>query len=83
MNEKSPDFPDLKNINAYIDEKLVGSFKGQFVTRGFGGVLAENGFTNVAEFRNFDIAPIVPNLSGKSKLILVIFSSIIMTVKLL
>ena len=66
MNEKSPADPNLKNINAYIDERFVGSFKGQFVTRGFGGVLAENGFNNVAEFRNFDIAPIIPNLSGKS-----------------
>jgi len=63
VNEKSIDFPDLTNINAYIDKKLVGSFKGQFVTRGFGGVLAENGFNNVAEFRNFDIAPTIPNLS--------------------
>ena len=69
MNEKSPADPNLNNINAYIDEKLVGSFKGKFETRGFGGVLAENGFTNVAEFRNFDIAPIVPNLSGKSILL--------------
>ena len=66
MNEKSPADPNLKNINAYIDEKLVGSFIGKFVTRGFGGVLAENGFNNVAEFRNFDIAPIIPNLSGLS-----------------
>jgi len=63
VNEKSPADPNLKNINAYIDEKLVGSFIGKFVTRGFGGVLAENGFNNVAEFRNFDIAPIIPNLS--------------------
>ena len=64
MNEKSPADPNLKNINAYIDEKLVGSLVAKFLTRGFGGVLAENGFNNVAEFRNFDIAPIVPNLLG-------------------
>ena len=74
MNRKLPNAPNLKSINAFIDEKLVGSFKGQFVTRGFGSVLAENGFNNVAEFRNFDIAPIVPNLSGKSKPLLKTFA---------
>merc|ERR1711921_38805 len=65
VNQKRSDIPDLKNINAFIDEKIVGSFKGQFQTRGFGGVLAENGYNNLAEFRNFDIAPIIPNLSGE------------------
>jgi len=55
---------DCKNIKAYIDGQFVGSFKGHFITRGFGGVLAENGFNNIAEFRKFDIAPIVPNLSA-------------------
>jgi len=72
VNQKRPDIPDLKNINAFIDEKIVGSFKGQFPTRGFGGVLAENGYNNLAEFRNFDIAPIVPNLLDEKTCIRVV-----------
>jgi len=72
VNDKRSDIPDLKNINAFIDEKIVGSFKGQFQTRGFGGVLAENGYNNLAEFRNFDIAPIVPNLLDEKTCIRVV-----------
>ena len=54
-----------KNVKAYIDNNFVGAFEAHFVTRGFGGVLAENGFNNIAEFRKFDIAPIIPDLSSK------------------
>jgi len=50
------------NVEAFVDGRDVGSFEAHFVTRGFGGVLAENGFTNIAEFRKFDIAPIIPDL---------------------
>ena len=53
------------NVEAYMDRRKVGSFKAHFATRGFGGVLAENGFNNIAEFRKFDISPIIPDLSGK------------------
>ena len=53
------------NVEAYIDSRKVGSFEAHFATRGFGGVLAENGFSNIAEFRNFDISPIIPDLSGR------------------
>ena len=56
---------ECNNIRAYIDNRLVGSFKAHFRTRGRGGVLAENGFNNIAEFRNFDIAPVIPDFPGK------------------
>ena len=59
---------NCKNIKAYIDGRYVGSFVAHFATRGVGGVLAENGFNNIAEFRKFDIAPIIPDLSGKIKI---------------
>ena len=52
------------NVNVFVDGLHVGSFEAHFATRGFGGVLAENGFNNIAEFRLFDIAPIIPDLSG-------------------
>merc|ERR1712227_329240 len=54
------------NVEAFVDGRSVGSFEAHFATRGFGGVLAENGFNNIAEFRKFDIAPIIPDLSDKS-----------------
>ena len=54
------------NVEAFIDGRPVGSFEAHFTTRGFGGVLAENGFNNIAEFRSFDIAPIIPDLSDQS-----------------
>ena len=57
------------NVDAFVDGKHVGSFEAHFATRGFGGVLAENGFSNIAEFRKFDIAPIIPDLSGRSVLL--------------
>ena len=56
---------NCKNVNAFIDGTEVGSFEAHFTTRGFGGVLAENGFNNIAEFRNFDISPVIPKISGK------------------
>ena len=52
------------NVEAYMDGRKVGSFEAHFATRGFGGVLAENGFNNIAEFRKFDISPIILDLSG-------------------
>ena len=52
------------NVEAFVDGQQIGSFAAHFATRGFGGVLAENGFSNIAEFRKFDIAPIIPDLSG-------------------
>ena len=54
------------NVEAFIDGQKVGSFEAHFATRGFGGALAENGFNNIAEFRSFEIAPIIPDLSEVS-----------------
>ena len=54
-----------KIVNAYVNGRHIRTFEAHFTTRGFGGVLAENGFNNIAEFRNFDIAPIMPNTYGK------------------
>ena len=54
-----------KSVNAYVNGRLIKTFEAHFTTRGFGGVLAENSFNNIAEFRNFDIAPILPNTYGK------------------
>ena len=56
---------ECKNVKAYIANRFVGLFKANFPTRGTGGVLVENGFNNIAEFRNFEIEPIIPDLSGK------------------
>ena len=58
-----------KNVKAFIDNRWVGSFEAYFQTRGEGGVLVENGFNNIAEFRNFDIAPIIPDLSSNQLII--------------
>ena len=55
-----------KKVMAYLDGKVMGSFIAKFSTRGFGGVLAANGFNTVAEFRNFDVAPIISNSLGNS-----------------
>ena len=55
------------NVMAYINGCKVGSFGAHFATRGFGGVLAENGFSNIAEFRKFDIAPIIPDRCDNGK----------------
>ena len=52
-------------MNAYVNGRVIRTFEAHFTTRGFGGVLAENGFNNIAEFRNFDISPIMPNSYGK------------------
>ena len=67
VSEKDEACQNCQNIDAYIDDRKVGSFEGRFTTRGFGGVLAENGNNNIAEFRNFDIAPIVPSFTGNNK----------------
>ena len=50
---------DNKNVNAYLDDGKMGTFEAHFNTRGVGGVLVENGFNNIAEFRNFDIGPVI------------------------
>ena len=51
------------NVDGYVNGQRVFSFKAHFATRGFGGALAENGFSNVVEFRDFDIEPIIPSQS--------------------
>ena len=48
------------NVDGFINGCKLFSFQSHFNTRGFGGVLAENGFSNVVEFRKFDIDPIIP-----------------------
>lgn len=45
------------DADVYVNGQKIGSFRSSFTTRGFGGVLVRNGFNNIAEFRNFDIAP--------------------------
>ena len=45
------------DADVYVNDQKIGSFHSTFTTRGFGGVLVRNGFDNIAEFRNFDIAP--------------------------
>jgi len=51
------------NVDGYVNGQRVFSFEAHFATRGFGGALAENGFSNVVEFREFDIGPIIPSLA--------------------
>ena len=50
------------NVEGFVNGCQVFSFQSHFNTRGFGGVLTENGFNNVVEFRKFDIDPIIPEL---------------------
>jgi len=54
------------NVDGYVDGQRVFSFEAHFATRGFGGALAENGFSNVVEFREFDIGPIIRSLPDKN-----------------
>merc|ERR1712136_471902 len=54
------------NVDGYVNGQRVFSFEAHFATRGFGGALAENGFSNVVEFREFDIGPIIRSLSDPS-----------------
>ena len=56
------DCDNCDNVDGYVNGQLVFSFEAHFATRGFGGALAENGFSNVVEFREFDIGPIIPFL---------------------
>ena len=55
------DCDHCKNVNVYVNDQCVFSFKAHFHTRGFGGVLAENGFDIIAQFRKFNIDPIISN----------------------
>lgn len=48
-----------KEVRVYLDDELLGSFQAYFTTRGSGGALVANGFNNVAEFRNYDVSPIL------------------------
>ena len=48
------------DVDAHINGLKHGNFHSHFTPRGFGGVLVANGYNNVAEFRNFDISPILP-----------------------
>ena len=57
------DCDHCNNVDGYVNGQHVFSFEAHFATRGFGGALAENGFSNVVEFREFDIAPIIPSQS--------------------
>jgi len=54
------------NVDGYVNGQRVFSFEAHFATRGFGGALAENGFSNVVEFREFDIGPIIRSLPDKN-----------------
>jgi len=54
------DCDHCNNVDGYVNGHRVFSFEAHFATRGFGGALAENGFSNVVEFREFDIGPIIP-----------------------
>jgi len=54
------------NVDGYVNGQRVFSFEAHFATRGFGGALAENGFSNVVEFREFDIGPIIRSLPDPS-----------------
>jgi len=52
-----------KNVFITLNDVSLGSFQASFPTRGYGGVLVANGFDNTALFRNYDVAPILANLS--------------------
>lgn len=58
-----------KNVNVFLNgvrlNKFVKpSFKAFFTTRGYGGVIVANGYKNVVQFRNFDVAPILGSIGG-------------------
>jgi len=52
-----------KDVKVFLNDVTLGLFKAQFTTRGLGGALVLNGFSNLAEFRNFDVSPILATLN--------------------
>jgi len=48
-----------KDVTLKVNDQVIGSFKAHFTTRGYGGVLLINGFNNVAQFRDFDVSPVL------------------------
>ena len=46
-----------KGVDVFVNDVSIGHFTAKFTTRGYGGVILLNGWSNVAQFRNFDISP--------------------------
>ena len=51
-----------KLVELFMGAKKIGTFTAKFSTRGYGGVIVANGYKNTAQFRNFDVAPILTTL---------------------
>ena len=49
---------EKKDVKLFLDGVQLGStFKASFTTRGYGGVVVANGYSNVVQFRNLSLAP--------------------------
>ena len=51
-----------KNVELYLNDKKIGIFNAKFTTRGYSGVIVATGYKNVAQFRNFKLAPVITQL---------------------
>ena len=52
-----------RDVKLFLNGVQLGStFKASFTTRGYGGVLVANGYSNVVQFRNYDVAPQIAEL---------------------
>ena len=51
-----------KNVDLFLNNKAIGHFKAKFATRGYGGAIFANGYSNVVQFRNFKVSPILTGI---------------------
>ena len=50
-----------KKVAFFVNGKKLGEFSAKFTTRGYGGIIVATGYRNVAQFRNFDVSPVLSN----------------------
>jgi len=51
-----------KDVELFLNDKKIGSFKAKFTTRGYGGAIVATGYRNVVQFRNFKLSPVITQL---------------------
>ena len=51
-----------KNVDLFLNGKVIGHFNAKFTTRGYGGAIVANGYSNVVQFRNFKVSPILTGI---------------------
>ena len=51
-----------KNVDLFLNGKVIGHFNAKFTTWGYGGAIVANGYSNVVQFRNFKVSPILTGI---------------------